>query len=133
METKITGNDNFITIATKMAEGNPGALVVIKELFEKGSEIDPNNILGGGLGTILNLDSYGIYGTDIWVLYSDICEQNLPKFIAVVRSVQLGLFNQEILKDAAHRQDYSGRELIPVNELLEKVKEKLPNFNDTIK
>lgn len=88
-------------------------------------------MLWGGMGKILLLDTYGIYGTDIYVLYNDICERNLSKMVAVIRATQLGLFNSNILKDACSRQDYSGRKLVPLDELCQKVKERLPLFNLT--
>jgi hypothetical protein len=50
--------------------------------------------------------------------------------LAVLRSVQLGMFDRETLKDACHRQDRSGKSLIPVDLLYSKVKERLPNFNN---
>lgn len=83
----------------------------------------------GPFGTIMNLDSYGIYGTDIYVLYSDICNRQVNKTIAVVRATQLGLLLGSTLKDACGRQDYSGRDLIPVEDLYKQVCEKLPNFD----
>nr|DAY55026.1 MAG TPA: hypothetical protein [Caudoviricetes sp.] len=51
--------------------------------------------------------------------------------VAVIRATQLGLFNSNILKDACSRQDYSGRKLVPLDELCQKVKERLPLFNLT--
>lgn len=41
----------------------------------------------------------------------------------------MGLFDNNILKDAAHRQDRSGKSLVPVDELMLKLMKKLPNFN----
>jgi hypothetical protein len=124
---RIKLTDSTMDIVTKMSEGNPGAINVLIQMLTPNT-IDPDNRLGG-LGAILMLDSLRIYGTDIYVLNSDICGRNLAKTLAVLRAVQLGLFSGDILKDASHRQDYSGRELVPVEELYTKVKEKLPNFD----
>ena len=104
-----------------MSEGNPGAMAVLMQMLTTNT-IDPDNALGG-LGAILMLDSLGIYGTDIYVLHNDICGRELVKTLAVLRAVQFGLFSGDVLKDASHRQDYSGRELVPVDELYTKVKE----------
>lgn len=126
---RISINDSMQDIVVKMCEGNPGAMGVLMDMLEKGAAIDPDSALSGGLGSILQLDAQGIYGTDIYVLNNDICERNLPHTMAVLRAVQLGLFDASTLKDACGRQDYSGKELIPVGELYAKVKERLPNFD----
>ena len=127
MNERIKLTDNTMDVVVKMSDGNPGAINILMQMLQP-NNIDPDNGLGG-LGAILMLDSLGIYGTDIYVLNNDICERNLAKMLATLRAVQLGLFSGDVLKDAAHRQDYSGRELVPVDELYEKVKEKLPNFD----
>lgn len=124
---RIKLTDSIMDIVVKMSDGNPGAMSALMEML-KPNNIDPDNIMGG-LGAILGLDTYGIYGTDIYILYSDICERKLPKMLAVLRACQLGLFDNNTLADACSRQDYSGRELVPIDELYVKVKEKLPNFD----
>ena len=125
---RITIEDSMLSAITKMAEGNLGAMNACIDLLMQGEKIDPQNILGG-LGHILNLDSVGIYGTDIYVFLNDICENNIAKMIAVLKAVQIGLFDGTVLADACHRQDYSGREMIPVDELYTKIKEKFEMFD----
>lgn len=116
MENKqrIELRDNKSDIIVKMCDGNPGAMNVLTQLLYSNMPID-------GLSLILMLDSIGIYGTDIYVLYSDICNCDIDNTVMVIRAVQLGFFDGNILKDAAHRQDYSGRDLVPVDELCGKV------------
>lgn len=126
--SKINLTDSTTDVVVKMSDGNPGAMDVIMKLLTQANNIDSNDIMGG-LGKILLLDTYGIYGTDIYVLYNDICDRNLSKMVAVIRATQMGLFNSHILRDACSRQDSSGRKLIPVDELCEKIKERLPLFN----
>lgn len=125
---RITINDTMQDIVVKMCEGNPGAMRVLMDIIKNASDIDPDAIMGG-IGTVLLLDSFGIYGTDIYVLWNDICNRELNKTIAVLRATQMGLFESYILKNACGRQDYSGRDMIPVDELYAKLKEKLPNFD----
>lgn len=127
-ETRINGSDSTMTAVTKMTNGNFGAIDALMNIIKDAPKIDPDNALGG-IGIMLTLDTYGIYGTDIYVLYSDICGKNVTKMIACIRACQMGLFDSNILKDACSRQDYSGRKLIPVDELILKVKEKLSNFD----
>lgn len=128
MNERIKLTDSTMSAIVKMSDGNPGAMNVLMQLLQP-NNIDPDNVMGG-MGVILTLDSIGIYGSDIYVLNSDLCERNLAKMLAVLRATQLGLFSRETLKDACHRQDYSGRELVPVEELYLKVKERLPNFDN---
>lgn len=130
MEGRINLNDDHtnIFIKFKLAKGNPGALAAMTEMCNAVPTVDPDFPLRS-LGILQSLDNYGIYGTDIYVLFSDICGRNAAKAIAVLRAVQLGFFTREILADACHRQDYSGRDMVPVDELCEKVKEQLPGFN----
>lgn len=50
---------------------------------------------------------YGIVGTDLYVLFSDLCGKDPGKTVRLIRDCPKG-----ILIDAASRQDYSGRELV---------------------
>jgi hypothetical protein len=128
--SKIKLNDDIKTILFNMSDGNQGALTVLMELLKpQTNEIDPDSLLGG-FGSILSLDTIGIYGTDIYVLYNDICDQNLTLFIALLRAHQLGLINDVLLRDVSGRQDRSGKELINTEEIYNQVKKELPNFGD---
>jgi hypothetical protein len=127
-ENRIKLTDTTMDVMVKMSEGNPGALNALMQILSRSKEIDPDDVLGG-LGTILHLDTLEIYGTDIYILYNDICDRNLAFMLAVLRAVQLGLFKDSVLKDACHRQDRSGKALVPVEDLYSKVKERLPNFD----
>lgn len=128
--TKIQLNDSVQDIVIKMSCGNPGALMALVEMLKKGKAIDPDG-LGGGLGSIILLDTFGIYGTDIYVLFSDICKRDIAKTLAVIRAAQLGFVSGDTLKDACSRQDWSGQDMVPVDDLYAQVKERLPNFNTT--
>lgn len=126
--SKINLTDSAMDVVLKMSDGNPGAMGVIMEMLQPAAnEIDPDSVMGGMM-KILALDTLGIYGTDIYVLHSDICGRDMVKMFAVLRAHQLGFLNDSVLKDACSRQDYSGREMIKVDELYEKVISELPNF-----
>lgn len=124
---RIKLNDSTQDVLLKMSEGNPGALNALMGILTQGGHIDPDSI--GGLGSILFMDTLGIYGTDIYILHNDICDRNLINMLAVLRATQMGMFDGNTLKDACHRQDRSGVSMIPVDDLYLKVKEKLPNFD----
>lgn len=125
---RITLCDNAKSAVIKMCEGNPGAITALMEILKCAKQVDPDYFMGG-LGKILALDTLEIYGTNIYVLWNDICDRNTSKMIAVLRANQLGFISDQILKDACHRQDRSGREIIPVEELYVKVVERFPRFD----
>lgn len=102
------------TIAiTKLTEGNYGAINACCLLMKEGSSIYPYE---NGFEYIKNLDDIGIYGTDIYVLWHDICQCDLSKMISLLRITIRDTDKAELLKDACKRQDYSGRELLQKNE-----------------
>jgi len=49
--------------------------------------------------------------------------------LAVLRAGQLGIISSSVIKDAASRQDRTGKTLINAQGLYDKVKEQLPNFD----
>ncbi|MEO6176803.1 MAG: hypothetical protein ABIP27_16750 [Flavobacterium circumlabens] len=126
-KNRIQMKDSALDAVTKMVDGNFGAMEALMLLLQS-DHVDPDNVLGG-IGVILFLDTLQIYGTDIYVLYSDICGKDIVKMIAVLRAVQMGWSSAPLLKEACSRQDYAGRELIPVDSLYIKVKRELPNFD----
>ena len=121
--TRISLTDTTHNVLISMAEGNPGALSVCLQLFQDAPRIDPDNKLAG-LGYLLNLDTLGIYGPRIWMLYKDVCGQDLTKTCAILRAWQLGNIRQsEIL----HAIDNYG-DGIDVDLVLEVVQVTLPAF-----
>lgn len=121
--TRIELSDNLMSIITKLSEGNPGAMTVCMELWDKEKDIDKDSVIQG-LGSLLNLDTNEIYGADIWMLYKDVCGEDIEKTIAVLRSCQLGFIPIADLKHGiAHYGDG-----LDVGVIMEKVKERLPNF-----
>lgn len=125
---RLTLTDSPLDMIMKMMDGNPGAMGALTEMIQKGESIDPD-AWHGGFANMLLLDSMGIYGTDIYVLWSDICGRNTAKMIAVLRAVQMGHFDTAILKDACSRQDRSGKAMVDADALYAIVKAELPNFD----
>ncbi len=122
---KITLEDNVMSAIVKLSEESPEATTVCVMMVEKGEEIDPDAVLGG-FGILLTLDTYNIYGSRIWMLYKDVCKQDLIKTIAALRACQMGFFPIEKLQ---HAIDHYGEGVDPV-ELHKMVKEILPRFAD---
>jgi hypothetical protein len=120
---RITVDDTLLDIFLKMSEGNPGAMSVCQSLQSEGKNIDRDSAIQG-FGALMSLDMYEIYGADIWMLYKDVCGEDIEKTIATLRSCQLGFTSSEELKYAiAH---YG--EGLNINSIFEQVKERLPHF-----
>lgn len=107
--TRINLGGTTLEALVSMSDGNPGAAVALSDLIKSDEE--------GGLSMVLWLDQWGIYGTDIWVLYSDICDKDVKKMSAVIQATIRRKFDEKLLKEACSRQDYTGRQLVPVEEL----------------
>lgn len=126
-KSRITLADTGLSACMKMADGNPGALSVMAEMFKRGGEIDPDDFMGG-MGAILALDSHRIYGSRIWMLHKDVCGQDLRVTLAILRACQLGFLPDE---DLQHAIDNMG-DGIDVPALVTKVEERLPAFQKAV-
>ena len=124
--TKLDLNDSVEDIIIKISEGNPRAISVCMMMYTKGGAIDPDALFGG-LGGVLSLDSLGIYGSKIWMLFKDVCKQDLVKTSAMLRAWQLGFVPKATL---LHAIDNYGAG-IDTDALLAQVQERLPAFGQT--
>lgn len=116
---------NINDILLVMCAGNPGAVNVCMQLIQKGKKVDQDLAGDNGFLHILNLDSFGIYGHRIWMLYKYVCEQDINKVVVLLRARQLGHLSGKTLN---HAIDNRGDGII-FDELVDKIKEELPNFN----
>lgn len=121
--SRITLNDTGLSACMKMTDDNPGAISVTLEMLTRGEDIDPDDFLGG-IGAVLALDSHRIYGSRIWMLYKDVCGQDLRVTLAILRACQLGFLADA---DLQHAIDNMG-DGIDVPALVAKVEERLPAF-----
>lgn len=121
--TRITAEMTLMDSIVEMCEGNPGALRVLMGIMKNTETIDPDNALGG-LGTVLMLDTFGIYGSRIWMLYKDVCGESIANTIGVLRAVQLGLVSQATMDQAINNQGAG----LDVYATVQKVKAELPRF-----
>lgn len=101
--SKIKLTDQPIDMLVKMSEGNPGAITALMDILEKSEKIDPQGAFGG-LGSILLLDTWEIYGTDIYILWSDKCQRDCRKLLMIMRACQMGNFPLTKLKEMAADQ-----------------------------
>lgn len=125
---RIELTDTTLDVLLKMADGNPGAIRVLGELMKEGPVIDPDS-WGGGLASVLDLDTLEIYGPQIWVLYKDVCGSDIRRLILLQRAAQLGFFRHDRIKamaaDDSRRARLSDEEWAEIDS---KVCERLPRF-----
>lgn len=126
--SRIELTDNLMDVFIKMSEGNPGALTALMDVHSKAEEIDPQGAMGG-LGTILLLDTWEIYGSSIYILWNDKCDRDVRKFLLLQRMVQLGFLPDSKLKamaaDEMREVDLTEQEW---SDLEEKVLDQLDQF-----
>jgi len=128
MESRIKLEGTIQDAIVSMSDGNPGAIMAMAQIMQEYEAIDPQSAFGA-FGAIMSLDTHGIYGTDIYVLYNDKCNRSVRDLAVLMRGVQLGMFPESRLKELAGDQMYE------VNlsederkELDEKVCEQLEDF-----
>ena len=113
MNAKIQLTDNMNDVFFKMSQGNPGALTVLVQLLEQTPIIDPDALLKG-LGSILALDTLGIRGSEIWILYKDVCGESIIEVLLLLRAHQLGIISStEILNAVRDWRRMDAYEFIP--------------------
>lgn len=83
----------------KLADGNPGALSVVIQAIEE-------NVLFATSG-LERLDKAGIRGSDIWVLFKDICESNLFAFLYAINARPMNELKKAIF-EITHPGELSG-------------------------
>lgn len=121
--TVIEGTDTVQDMIFKMSQGNPGAIRVLVDLMKSGPAIDPDAMMSE-IAHILSLDTLGIMGSEIWMLYKDVCGESYARMIAVLRSWQLG-FTTDTKILAAIRQT---GDPLDVDDLHRQVCERLEDF-----
>lgn len=78
----------------EMSEGVPGAIVALAQLMDKDVQ--------DGFFKMLKLDSYGIYGSDIWDIFKRECGEDINRFIDVIAEKET--------KDIPSSEDIEGDE-----------------------
>ena len=122
-ETRVGILNTIPEIFVKLSGGNPDVLSVCMDLFNRGAAIDPDAAMGE-IATLLSLDTCHIYEERIWMLYKDVCNEDLVKLIAVLRAWQLGILSVDKLN---HGIDNYGKGL-DVDNLKQQVVARVPAF-----
>lgn len=101
--SRIKLEDTTLSTIAKMSDGNPGAMMAMLEIIKNHDKIDPQAAFGG-LGAIMMLDTWEIYGSSIYILYNDKCGKNVRRMLMLMRATQLGIFPHWKLKEMAMDQ-----------------------------
>jgi hypothetical protein len=110
--SRIQLEDSMADALYKMCEGNPGGLTVLMSLLEKVPQIDPVCAMGG-LNYILQMDDFGLYGPQIWMLFKDVCGQEIEGVVTLFRARQLGhLSGTELRRIIEEDVPYDWRPLV---------------------
>jgi hypothetical protein len=99
-----------IDILQELCEGNPGAITACMELMAASPKVDPQ-AWAKDLQPLLQLDELKIYGSDIWLLYKDLCGQDSTKVLTLFRAQQLGMITAVELKAAMHNPNRFSEEM----------------------
>ena len=121
-KTRIELSNSMLDVLLKLSDGNPGALNVCMSLLT--DKHDPYNF-AGGFGNLMSLDMHGIYGSNIWVLFKDVCNQNILNVVTVLRAVQLGIYSETDLWNCIDNCI-----LLDCNTLFDRIKIQLPQFGN---
>lgn len=123
-------NSTLMDIVCLLSDGNPGAVRVMAEIARSITTIDPDDCLGA-FGPLLQLDTIGIYGSDIWILFKDLCGESIVNTIGILRAEQLGLVSDRTVLNAIAdcKRGIGSSFRGEVLTILAKVMKRLPNFN----
>lgn len=124
---KLNGGDGIKEAVIKLADGNVGALTTCVKLALFTETCDPDAMMGP-YTPLLSLDSLGIYGERIWLLYKDICGESCLNTLTILRAHQLGFLSTARLITAIDSCRTSNKKQLDPQKYLKKVQERLPKF-----
>ena len=87
----ITSDMSMEDVIILMSERNPGAINVLMQMM---NDTDITSFFN-----ILYLDSAGIRGSKIWMLYSDCCNKNYKKFSRTLVALRNGAYSEEEIQE----------------------------------
>lgn len=73
-----------------MSDGNPGAAVVMTQLVKYSTDKQEKGPWPS-LSYLLDLDEAGLYGSDVWVAFKDLCGQDIAALARELDSDRHGL------------------------------------------
>lgn len=124
-QSRIELTDTTFDMLHKLTEGNPGAMRVAITLMGDAERVDPENAFGK-YGPLISLDSNGIYGADIWMLFKDVCGESTLNVHTLMRAMQLGLIDHTTARQSIDAGKLVGDKSF--EDLLTLVRNALPTF-----
>lgn len=121
---------SLMDIIVDFAEGNPGAVNVLCLLIKEYPKIDPAHAFKA-LGALWALDNLDLYGSNIWLLYKDVCKSSLVNMATIFRAIGYGILSDKEVGDYVKSLNTARREDIKEYDfpaLLKQVQEKIPSF-----
>ena len=97
---RIESDDTLMEIFSKLSDGNAGAFTVLLRIMEYTAKYHQEGYDLAGLNMLGILDTTGIYSFDIWLLYKDICKENIEHFIQVLKAYQYGFVDEKTIHEA---------------------------------
>lgn len=89
---KIQLTDDTMEILYKMSEGNPGAISILTKLLSKETT---QELVDSIINVILPLDTLGVYGSKLYMLWVDACDNNTDKVKKVIELWRNGKLTKE--------------------------------------
>ena len=90
--SKLQLTDSTIEILDKMSEGNPGAISILTTLLFKETA---QEMVDSVMHIILPLDTLGVYGSKLYMLWTDACDKNEDKVKKVIELWRTGKLTKE--------------------------------------
>lgn len=124
---KTEEGDSLQDVMVNLSQGNPGALTAMVGIVKNHQDLGPLAMFGGR-GPLMALDMMGIYGSEIYILWNDICKRNLRRFCALIAADFSYVLPRKDIKKMAR----TGEDTLTENqwkELETEVCERIGNFN----
>lgn len=90
--SKLQLTDSTMEILDKMSEGNPGALSILTTLLFKETT---EELVDSVMHIILPLDTLGVYGSKLYMLWTDACDKNEDKVKKVIELWRISKLTKE--------------------------------------
>lgn len=114
----------FEAMIHALTKGVPGSVDALVSVVKNYRQVDPGSEMGF-VGYFMTLDMFMIYDQDIFKLYWS-CNHNVAKFIAVIRSLQLGILYKSQVKTVIGHYEVTSFDFV---ELVKQIRVKLPDFD----
>jgi hypothetical protein len=105
---RISGSEDYKDALKTMAGINPGAIAAMLEMSAEAKDAgkDP-------LSPLKSLDQAGLYGSDIWMFYKDVCQNKAGRGLEILADFESGQLPRERLHHAVRNRGDGLVEMAP--------------------